>query len=248
MENKLKDRVAWITGGGSGIGLACALELAQSGASVIVSGRRMEALEAAVERIGPRAFGLALDISDANAVANAASTILQRSGRIDILVNCAGTNVRDRQLSKVTPQTWRRIVDVNLNGAFNAVASVLPGMRARGGGTIVNIASWAAVFDVTVSGAAYSASKRAMIAMSNGINMEECTHGIRSCVVCPAETATEIMRSRPQPPSEEEMARMLQPEDLGKTIRFVCEMPAHACINEIIMSPTWNRLYVENRA
>jgi NADP-dependent 3-hydroxy acid dehydrogenase YdfG len=97
---------------------------------------------------------------------------------------------------------------------------------------------------VAVSGSAYSAAKRGMIALSNGINMEECTRGIRSCVICPAETATDIMRTRPKPPTEAELARMLQPDDLGRTVRFVCEMPAHACINEIIMSPTWNRIYI----
>jgi len=147
-------------------------------------------------------------------------------------------------MRKLTPQVWREIVDVNLNGAFNAVAAVLPGMRERGAGTIVNIASWAAAFDVAVSGAAYSAAKRGMIALSNGINMEECTRGIRSRVICPAETATDIMRTRPKPPTDAELARMLQPDDLGRTVRFVCAMPARACINEIIMSPTWNRMYI----
>jgi NADP-dependent 3-hydroxy acid dehydrogenase YdfG len=244
MDRKLAAHVAWITGGGSGIGLACARELAEAGATVIVSGRRTDALDIAVAELGETSYALPLDVSDAQAVAEAAATIARQSGTIDILVNAAGTNVRDRQLSKLTPDVWRRIVDVNLNGAFNAVASVLPGMRERGGGTIVNIASWAAAFDVRVSGAAYSASKRGMIALSNGINMEECTHGIRACVICPAETATDIMRVRPKPPSDGELARMLQPADLGRTVRFVCEMPVHACINEIIMSPTWNRLYV----
>jgi len=240
----LEGQVAWITGGGSGIGLACAAELARAGATVIVSGRRAEALDAAVKWIGTSAYAVRLDVADAKAVGHASAEILHRSGKIDILVNAAGANVRDRQLTQITPQVWRELVDINLNGAFNAIAAVLPGMRERGAGTIVNIASWAAAFDVMVSGAAYSAAKRGMIALSNGINMEECTRGIRSCVICPAETATDIMRTRPKPPTEAELARMLQPDDLGRTVRFVCEMPAHACINEIIMSPTWNRLYI----
>jgi NADP-dependent 3-hydroxy acid dehydrogenase YdfG len=244
MESKLAGQVAWITGGGTGIGRACAEELADAGATIVVSGRRDEPLGATVASIGTAAYAMPVDVADAGAVAAVASEIVRRSGKLDILVNAAGMNVRDRALKRLTPQVWRDIVDVNLNGAFNAIAAVLPGMRERGGGTIVNIASWAAAFDVAVSGSAYSAAKRGMIALSNGINMEECTRGIRSCVICPAETATDIMRTRPKPPTEAELARMLQPDDLGRTVRFVCEMPAHACINEIIMSPTWNRIYI----
>jgi NADP-dependent 3-hydroxy acid dehydrogenase YdfG len=79
--------------------------------------------------------------------------------------------------------------------------------------------------------------------MTETINMEECVNGIRACAICPAEVATPILDRRPVPPSAEDRARMLQPDDLGETIRFVAEMPAHACINQIIISPTWNRLY-----
>jgi short chain dehydrogenase len=109
-----------------------------------------------------------------------------------------------------------------------------------------NVSSWAGVFHPKLTGAAYNGSKHAVTAMTETINMEECANGIRACAICPAEVATPIMDRRPVPPSSQDRARMLQPEDLGNTIRFIAEMPAHACINQLIISPTWNRMYVEN--
>jgi NADP-dependent 3-hydroxy acid dehydrogenase YdfG len=78
--------------------------------------------------------------------------------------------------------------------------------------------------------------------------MEECGNGIRACAICPAEVDTPIMDRRPVPPSAEDRALMLKPEDLGRTIRFVAELPARACVNQIIISPTWNRVYVGSQS
>lgn len=243
----LDGAVAWVTGAGTGIGLAGAQELASSGATVVLSGRRPEQLEAGVKAIvaaGGRAEALPLDVTDAQAVTAAAQTILGKQERIDILVNSAGTNVPKRHWNDVSVKSFDDVFAVNLNGAFYAIAAVLPGMRANQRGTIVNISSWAGRFENALTGPAYSASKRAMISMNHSINVEECKNGIRACVICPGEVATPILKSRPVPPSEADMAKMLQPEDLGRTIRFVCELPQHACINEILISPTWNRLYI----
>jgi len=120
---------------------------------------------------------------------------------------------------------------------------VLPGMRAKGGGTLILISSWAGRYATRLTGAAYNASKRAVIALNESINDEEGGNGIRSTVIMPGEVATDILKTRPSPPSQAEMDRMLSAEDLGDTIRFVAEMPARACLNEILISPTWNRFY-----
>jgi NADP-dependent 3-hydroxy acid dehydrogenase YdfG len=82
--------------------------------------------------------------------------------------------------------------------------------------------------------------------MTETINMEECRNGIRACALCPAEVATPILDRRPVPPSAQDRARMLQPDDLGRTIRFIAGLPPHVCINQMIISPTWNRMYAEN--
>jgi NADP-dependent 3-hydroxy acid dehydrogenase YdfG len=95
-----------------------------------------------------------------------------------------------------------------------------------------------------LTGAAYNGSKHAVTALTETINMEECVNGIRASAICPAEVATPIMDRRPVPPSEEDRAKMLQPRDLGNTIRWIAEQPAHVCINQLIISPTWNRIYV----
>src|SRR5262245_6693910 len=243
----LQGKVAWITGAGTGIGLAGAQALAKAGALVVMSGRRAEVLEREAARIratGGKAEVEPLDVSDHEQVARAAAAILRRHGRFDILVNSAGLNVTDRYWRNQTLEGWDEVIGANLDGSFYTTFAVLPAMRTQRDGLVINISSWAGVYHAQLTGAAYNASKHAVVAMTETINMEECANGIRACAICPAEVATPILDRRPVPPSAEDRARMLQAEDVGSTIRFVAELPAHACINQIIISPTWNRLYV----
>ncbi len=247
--SKLKGKVAWITGAGTGIGLAGAEALAQSGAIVVMSGRRKEILEAEAQKIcnqGRLAEVEVLDVSDAKAVKQVAERILLRHGSVDILVNSAGLNTPNRFWKNQTVEGWRDVIGINLDGSFYTTHAVLPAMRKQKDGLIINVSSWAGVFHPKLTGAAYNASKHAVSAMTETINMEECANGIRACAICPAEVATPIMDRRPVPPSAEDRARMLQSDDLGETIRFIAEMPAHVCINQVIISPTWNRMYIEN--
>ncbi len=247
--SKLRGKVAWVTGAGSGIGLAGALTLAQAGMTVVMSGRRKDVLEAESQKIRDMSGKTeveALDVSDADAVKKTAESILARHGRIDILVNSAGLNTPNRYWKNQTVAGWQEVVDINLNGSFYTIHAVLPAMRAKKDGLIINISSWAGVFHPKLTGAAYNGTKHAVTAMTETINMEECANGIRACAICPAEVATPIMDRRPVPPSAQDRARMLQADDLGSAIRFVAEMPAHACINQLIISPTWNRMYIEN--
>jgi NADP-dependent 3-hydroxy acid dehydrogenase YdfG len=120
----------------------------------------------------------------------------------------------------------------------------MKGMRERGGGLIVMVSSWAGRHASKLTGPAYNAAKHGVVALSHSINMEEGMNGIRSCVIMPGEVNTPIMDQRPVPPSQETRARMLQSEDLGRVIRFVAESPAHVCLNEILISPTWNRTFL----
>ncbi len=243
----LHGKVAWITGAGSGIGRAGAGELAQAGASVVLSGRRPSQLEEVAAEIiaaGGKAEAAPLDVADKDAVARAAAGILGRHGHVDILVNSAGINLPTRFWKTLTPESFAQIVGVNLNGALYCIHAVLPAMRARKDGLVINVSSWAGRFETYLTGPAYNASKHAMAALTHSLNDEECVNGVRACVIYPGEVATPILRNRPKPPSPEETARMLQPEDLGRTIRFVAEMPPRVCLNEILISPTWNRFYV----
>ncbi len=243
----LEGQIAWITGGGGGIGESAARELAAAGATVIVSGRRREELERVAKAIGEaggKAEVAALDVSDRAAVDAAAKDILDRHGRIDVLVANAGLNTPKRSFKDVEPEGWDRVVDVNLTGVMSCVQAVLPAMRKQGGGLVVMISSWAGKHASQLTGPAYNATKHAVVALSHSLNMEECGNGIRSTVVMPGEVDTPILDSRPVPPPAEVRAKMLKAEDLGRTIRFVAEAPAHVCFNEILISPTHNRAFL----
>lgn len=237
-----RGKVAWITGGGSGIGLAGGIELAKAGAHVIISGRSKETLAAAEKQIKAVGSGeaIALDVANKDDVAEVAAKI----GRVDILVNSAGINSPRRNLHNVSLESWDQIVAVNLSGMFYCVHAVLPGMRSRKDGLIINISSWAGRYASTLTGPGYNATKHAVVALTESINLEECANGIRATSVLPGEVATPILEKRPVPPTPEVRARMLQAEDLGKTLLFVASLPARACVNEIIISPTWNRFYL----
>jgi NAD(P)-dependent dehydrogenase (short-subunit alcohol dehydrogenase family) len=245
---ELKGKVAWITGGGSGIGLAGAHELAKAGAHVVISGRTQRTNESGLAQLksAGSAEAIQLDVSDKSAVTRAAADIEKRHGRIDILVTSAGTNIAGpkRSLRTMSLEGWDDVVAINLSGLFYCCYAVLPGMRARKDGLIINISSWAGRYASVLTGSAYNATKRAVIALTETINIEECTNGIRATCILPGEVATPIMEKRPVPPSPEERARMAQPEDFGSAIRFVATMPARTCVNEVIIAPTYNRLLI----
>jgi NADP-dependent 3-hydroxy acid dehydrogenase YdfG len=243
----LKGKIAWITGAGTGIGLAGAKALARAGAEVVMSGRRADVLERevmAIRRDGGRAEAEPLDVTDAKAVQRVVEVLAARHGRIDILVNSAGLNTTKRFWSDQTAEGWDEVVRANLNGTFYCVRAVLPFMRAQKDGVIINISSWAGVRTSAMVGPAYNSAKHGVVSLTETINMEECVNGIRACALCPAEVATPILDRRPVPPSPEERARMLQADDLGETIRWIAVQPPHVCVNEIVISPTWNRQYV----
>ena len=244
MLTNLKGRIIWVTSASSGIGAAAAKRLSQAGAIVVLSGRRSERLQALSETLPGENRVEPLDISDQSAVTSVLERILDAFGRLDILVHSAGLNVRARDLKQLSTSDWNTVIDVNLNGAFYCCHAVLPIMQAQQEGLIINISSWAGRFVSRVSGAAYSTAKHGLNAMTESINQQYCTDGIRASAICPGEVATEILDARPQPVSAEDRARMVQPEDLGDLILYVCQTPRHVCLNEITISPTWNRGYI----
>lgn len=243
----LTGRIAWVTGAGTGIGLAGALALAREGCLVVMSGRRREVLEDEANKIvaaGGRAEVEPLDVSSAADVERVGAAILGRHGHVDILVNSAGLNVPARFWKNQTVPGWNEVIRVNLDGSYYCTAAVLPAMRERRDGLVINISSWSGKYDTYMTGPAYNAAKHGVVAMTAHLNQEECMNGIRACAICPAEVATPIMEKRPVKPSAEDIARMLQPEDLGATILWVAQQPPHVCINELVISPTWNRIFI----
>src|SRR5258705_653641 len=241
-------RVAWVTGGGSGIGEAGAEAVAADGWTVVVSGRRKDALDAVVAKIarsGGKAEAIALDVSKADDVNKAAGQILKHHGRIDLLVNSAGINVPKRSWADMELEGWNRLVEINLNGVLYCMRAVLPAMRAQQDGCIINVASWAGRHVAKMPGPAYTTTKHAGLPLTHSFNMDECVNGFRACCPAPCEGATPILKLRPVVPSEEEQARMLQAGDPRRTTAFLASMPPRVCVNEILISPTWNRGFVQ---
>lgn len=246
LKRELAGKVAWITGGGTGIGQGAGEALAAAGVHVVISGRRpapIEATAAAIGAAGGSASTLALDVADADGVKAAAAEIERAHGRLDILVNSAGINTRERRYANMTTEGWRQVVDVNLSGVFHATQAALPMLRAAGDGLVVNISSWAGNHINYLTGPAYTATKYGVGGMTEILNIEEFQNGVRATVVYPAEVATPILDSRPVAVPDAEKARMAQPEDLGAVVLFLAELPSRVCINEITVSPTHNRLF-----
>jgi NAD(P)-dependent dehydrogenase (short-subunit alcohol dehydrogenase family) len=244
----LDGKVAWVTGGSSGIGLSAAAALASAGARVAISARDQGNLQNAVDRLRLANGGIIvepylLDVTNAADVASTADGIQNRWGRIDILVNSAGINLARRTWEEVDFEGWERVFNINVHGAFHCIKAVLPQMRQQRDGLVINISSWAGQFTSGHAGPAYNASKSGVIAFTRALNMEEYGNGIRACAVCPGETSTPIMQRRAVPPSEEALSRMLQPEDVSAVILMVANMPPRACVNEVTISPTFNHAY-----
>ena len=246
----LAGQVAWVTGGGSGIGLAGAIELGRMGCRVVVSGRDEAKLAAAVETAVAKGVPAAmvsarpLDVADRGSVARVAAAIEADHGAVDILVNSAGVNFPKRYWTESDAATFADVVAINLNGAASCTFAVLKGMQARRRGTVINVASFAGWHLSYLTGPAYVASKAGLMAMTHNFNIEECVNGLRATALCPGEVATPILKKRPVEPSAAEKARMLQEEDLGRTIGFIAGMPPHVCINELVIAPVWNRIYI----
>jgi len=244
--NRLKDKVAWVTGAGSGIGRAAAIALAREGARLVVSGRRDSALRETAAHI-EAARGLVAvepgDLTDADAAVRVAEEIRKRFGRLDILVNNAGVNILRRSWAELDASGADQVLDGNLSSAFYCALAALPIMRAQRDGVLIHTASMAGRSIGPLSGPAYTTAKHGIVGMSHSINCEEFVNGIRSTVVCPGEVATPILDHRPVPVSAEDRVRMLQPEDVADLILYVATLPAHVCLNEVWITPTWNRGY-----
>ena len=240
----LQDKVAIVTGGGGGIGSATCRRFAEAGTTVAV----FDIDAAAAERVagaigGGKATSITYDITNHAAVAEAVAAVEARYGRIDILVNNAGWDVF-RLFKDTTPADWQKLISINLIGALNMHHAVLPGMIARGGGRIVNIASDAA--RVGSSGeAVYSACKAGLIGFSKTLAREHARHRISINVVCPGATHTALFedykKGAGNPDKLEEafrraipMGRIGEPDDLPGAILFFASDDAAFITGQVI--------------
>ena len=187
----LKGRVAVVTGGAQGIGLAVAKRLLQSGAKVALWDRDRELVERTARDLGEHAMAQPLDQTDPEAVKDAAKTVADRFGAVDVLVANAGIAGSNGPVVNYAIEEWNRIVDVNLNGVFNCCRAVLPYMIERNYGRVVNVASIAGK-EGNPNAAAYSASKAGVIALTKSLGKETAGYDIAVNCVTPAAARTRI--------------------------------------------------------
>jgi NADP-dependent 3-hydroxy acid dehydrogenase YdfG len=237
---KLSGKTALITGGGSGIGAAVAWTLAEEGARVIIAGRHPEKLRTAAAKFKgqPPIETQEVDVSDRTSVNKLFAWIAEKFGPIHILVNAAGINIKNRTMAEMQPDQWDQLLAINATGAYNCMHAVLPQMRNRRNGLIINISSTSGKRATKLGGVGYNASKFAMTALSTAAANEEGPRGIRVTVICPGEVDTPILENRATPPTAEHRATMLQPADIAAAVLLVATLPPRAHIAEMVIKPT----------
>lgn len=193
-KSDLSGKVAFITGGASGIGAALATRLARSGAEVWIADRQYDVAEQLVQRLrdsGAAVHGVELDVRDPAAFELAIAETVQTAGRIDYLFNNAGIGIGG-EVDALSLDDWNDIIDVNLRGVVHGIQAAYPVMIRQGSGHIVNTASMAGLV-TTSAQAGYSATKHAVVALSKTMRVEAASHGVQVSVLCPGVVRTPIL-------------------------------------------------------
>ena len=237
----LKDRIAIVTGGGSGIGRAIALRFAQEGASVVVAGRTLEKVEKTareVEKIGTGSLALRADVSISSDVAQMVKATVDRFGRIDILVNNAGTIVR-KNFFEYTEEDWDRVMDVNLKSVFLCCKQVVPVMLKQDKGKIVNIASTSGQIGFRV---VYGASKAGVINFTASLALELAPHKINVNAISPGTIDTPLVAALKASPEMQESVlrcipygRLGRPEDIASAALFLASDESDYMVGSVVV-------------
>ncbi len=231
---RLQDKVAVITGAGSGIGLATASRFAAEGARVVAGDWNAARLDEAVERIrsaGGTIVGAQGNIAEQAAAEALVDLALSTHGRVDVLVNNAGVMDYMQGVGEVSDDVWRRVLGINLDGPMFTMRRAIPSMLERGGGSIVNVASTAGI-EGGAAGAAYTASKHGLVGLTRNTAWIYAQRGIRCNAICPGGTKTNIAETMPQDRVDPAGAAragayaglipaMLEPEDIANLALFL---------------------------
>ncbi len=228
---------AVVVGGGTGIGAAIAKSLEKAGAKVAIGGRREDALQATAA--GTNMLVHPVDVAVRKSVQDFFSWADKELGGIDILVIAAGVNIKNRSMAEMPPEEWDRVMAINATGAYNCMYSVLPAMRLRKQGTIINISSIAGKRAAALGGIAYAASKFAMTALGTSVANEVGVDGVRITNLYPGEVNTPILEQRPQPVSEAHKQQILQPEHVAELVLAIVALPPSVHVPEVVIKPLW---------
>ena len=230
-DGSLRNQVAVITGGGSGIGLAIAAAVAAEGMVVTLAGRDLKKLQRSavqLEQKGGTVLAVATDVSYAPQVERMVADTLARFGRIDLLVNNAGT-YREGNVAELSEADWDEVQAVNLKGAFLCAKAVLPVMKKQRSGYIVNIASVAGKMGFG-GAAAYCASKFGLVGLSQSLLEEVVGDHIKVTAICPGYVDTPMVAGVSVPGSE-----MIPPSDIGRLVIGLLRLSPNTVIKEIVV-------------
>lgn len=239
--NKLTGQNVLVTGASSGFGRAISLACAAEGANLALVARRQAELEVMADEIEAccgRAVVCPADVANEKEVLAAVARARDLLGPIDVLINNAGMNVPQRRIEETELDQWQQVLAVNLTGAFLFTRALLPEMIRRERGTIINVASRAAIHPGLLGGAAYSTSKMGMDALTRITNEEGNPHNVRASLVCPGSGNTPLLDRRPAPPPPAERQKLLQPEDVAELVVLIAALPPRVTVEQVILKPT----------
>jgi NADP-dependent 3-hydroxy acid dehydrogenase YdfG len=244
VQDNIKDKVVVITGASSGLGEATARLLARRGAKLVLAARRKERLDrlaGELRRAGAQVATVAADVSRRADVDALAAAALRDFGRIDVLVNNAGI-MPLAPLDKLKVDEWDRMIDVNIKGVLYGIAAVLPSMRERGRGHVINLSSVAGFKVFAPIGTVYSATKFAVRAISEGLRAEA-SGGIRSTIISPGAVDSELKHNTSDADTSAGVkafyeANQIPADAVARAIAYAIEQPDDVDINEIVIRPT----------
>ena len=239
--NRLKGQTAVVVGGGTGMGASLARALDEAGSTVLIGGRRQAALETTASGTGIQTN--LVDVANRTSVNEFFRWALEKLGHIDILVIAAGTNIKNRSMAEMQPEQWDELMAINATGAYNCMHAVLPSMRERKSGTILNISSVAGKRALALGGIAYSASKFAMTALGTCVSNEVAPDCVRVINLYPGEVNTPILENRPSPVTDEHKQRILQPEHVTELVISVLNLPESVHVPELVVKPLSQNWY-----
>ncbi|SHJ17403.1 ribitol 2-dehydrogenase [Palleronia salina] len=237
MAESLNGKIAAVTGAASGIGLACAKILHESGARVVLVDRNAEALEKITGEMGDGAFGLELDLFDGDAVMEMPGRIQEMVGPLDIFHANAGAYAGG-PAAEGDPDHWDRVLHLNCNAAFRCVRAVLPGMIERKTGDIVFTSSISGVVPV-VWEPIYTASKYAVQAFLHSTRRQVAPHGIRMGAVLPGPVVTALLDDWPKAKMDEALANgsLMQPREVAEAVQFMLTRPRGVVVRDLVLLP-----------
>lgn len=239
----IQDKVVIITGASSGIGEATAKELAAKGAKLVLAARREERLkklQADIQKNGGQALYKVTDVTSYEQMEALAEYALKEFGKIDVLINNAGV-MPHSFLFKKKIADWNKMIDVNIKGVLYGIAAVLPSMRERKEGHIINLSSVAGHV-VGAGSTVYAATKHAVRAISEGLRKEELANNIRTTIISPGAVNTELTNSITdmdlKPGIDEIYKGAIDAQSIARAIAFAIEQPSDVAVNEMIIRPT----------